>query len=115
MNTWKKYGIYVAIVFAALFFLGGGGAKLASVEQVHHSFAVLGLPRAIALVVRPLSALAAAGLACIMVGALYYHLNYTPISQGVPALVLLLLCGLIFINRRSDMLKFGSRQSAERA
>ncbi len=123
MNTWKKYGIYVAIVFAALFFVGGGGAKLAGIEQVHHSFAVLGLPLwfgyfigtcevlgAIALFVRPLSALAAAGLACIMVGALYYHINYTPISQGVPAIVLLILCGLIFINRRSDILKFGSRQ-----
>ena len=120
MDKLKKHGISVALVFVALFVGGGGGAKLAGVEYVHHSFAVLGLPvwfgyfigtcevlGAIALFIRSLSALAAAGIACIMAGALYYHINYTPITQGIPAMVLLILCGLIFLNRRREMRVFG--------
>jgi hypothetical protein len=43
-----------------------------------------------------LRALAALGIAIIMVGATYYHSVYTPIVQAVPAFVLLILSGYIF-------------------
>lgn len=109
----------MAIVLVALYVVAGGVAKLTGVTRVLNSFSVLGLPSwfgyfigsceilgAIALFIRPLSALAALGLAAIMGGALYYHANYTPIAQGLPALVLMFLCGYIFLSRRAEMLAF---------
>ena len=113
----QKYGIWVAIILAAIAFGGAGAAKLAGVPMVHESFANLGLPSwfgyfigvceiagAVGLLIRPLSALAALGLGIIMVGAVYYHFAYTPISEGIPAMVLLLFCIFIFMARRDAML-----------
>jgi len=97
--------------------LGGGGAKLAGVPEVHQSFSLMGLPAwfgyfigacevagAIGIWIRPLSALAAAGIAIIMLGANYFHVVHTPIAQTIPALVILLICIYIFRTRRGDML-----------
>ena len=47
---------------------------------------------------RKTSALAAAGLLVIMLGAVYYHAVHTPILEGIPALLLLGIC--IWIIRR---------------
>ena len=118
MSKSKKYGVIVATIITALYVAAGGAAKLAGVEHVHHSFAVLGLPAwfgyfigvcevlgAIALFIRPLAAVSAAGLGFIMLGALYYHVNYTPLTQAIPAFSLLLLCGYIFNVRRKKMIE----------
>jgi putative oxidoreductase len=118
----QKYGIWIAAVLVALVLLPAGGAKLAGVPQMHQSFALLGLPGwfgyfigacevagAIALFIRPLSALAAAGIAIIMLGAVYFHVTNPPLAAGVPALVVLLLSGYIFSRRRTDMLAFGGK------
>lgn len=115
----NKYGIWVATVVVALLLLGAGGAKLAGVPAVHQSFALLGLPRwfgyfigacevagAIGLFIRPLSALAAAGISIIMLGALYFHATNPPLAAGIPALLLLLLSIYVFTRRRADMLAF---------
>jgi len=120
MEAMKKYGIWVAIVIAALVVVPAGGAKLAGVEQMHASFAMLGLPSwfgyfigacevagGIALFIRPLSALAAAGLAIILLGALYFHATHPPVQAGIPALVVLVCTVYIFLRRRQDMLAFG--------
>jgi putative oxidoreductase len=119
MNKWNKYGLWAATSLVALYVGTGGGAKLAGVRHVHASFAEMGLPGwfgyfigacellgAAGLFIRPFSALAAAGIAAIMAGALYYHLTYTPIAQALPALVLILLGGYIFMRRRAEILKF---------
>ncbi|MFH0352074.1 MAG: DoxX family protein, partial [Chromatiales bacterium] len=100
------------------FFLAIGEKSGLGVPYVHSSFPKMGLPGwfgyfigvcevlgCIALLVRPLSALAAAGIGIIMVGATYYHATYTPVIQAAPAFVLAILCVYIFINRRSDILK----------
>jgi putative oxidoreductase len=115
----NKYGIWVAIVLVALLLLAAGGAKLAGVPQVHQSFALLGLPvwfgyfigacevsGAIGLFIRPLSALAAAGISIIMLGALYFHATHPPLAAGVPALLILLLSVFVFTRRRVDMFAF---------
>jgi len=117
MSKLKKYGIAVATIVTALYVVAGGAAKLAGVEHVHHSFAVLGLPAwfgyfigvceilgAVALFIRPLAAISAAGLGFIMLGALFYHVNYTPLVQAIPAFILFLLCGYIFNVRRKKVL-----------
>jgi uncharacterized membrane protein YphA (DoxX/SURF4 family) len=116
----KKYAIWIAIGIAALVLVGAGGAKLAGVPEVHKSFFILGLPSwfgyfigvceiagAIGLFIRPLSAAAAAGIIVIMLGALYFHGVYTPMAQGIPALVVLLLCGYIIAGRRKSLFLFG--------
>ena len=54
----------------------------------------------------PLSALAAAGIGIIMIGATYYHAMYTPVIQAAPAFVLTILCAYIFLKRRADILEF---------
>lgn len=54
-----------------------------------------------ALFVRPLRALAAAGIGIIMVGATYYHAVYTPVVQAAPAFILLLLCVYILLGSRT--------------
>jgi len=118
----KKYGVWLAIGIAALVLVGAGGAKLAGVPEVHRSFFILGLPPwfgyfigvceiagAIGLFIRPLSAAAAAGIIVIMLGALYFHGVYTPMAQGIPALVVMLLCGYIVAERRTSLFLFGKR------
>jgi putative oxidoreductase len=113
MSKQQKYGLFAAIGIVVLILLAAGSAKLAGVPVMHKSFAVLGLPiwfgyfiavcevaGAIGLFIRPVSALAAACISAIMLGALYYHTVHTPLAEGIPALVVLLLCAYIFSQRR---------------
>ncbi len=121
MDVIKQYAIWAVIALVALAFAAAGAAKLAGVEMMHQSFTTLGLPGwfgyfigacevagAVGLFIRPLSALAAAGHAIIMVGAIYFHVVHTPVAQALPALVLLVLCLYVFVRRRGSMLAFGS-------
>ncbi len=115
----KKYGLNLAKGLIALVLLGAGGAKIAGVPELHQSFHLLGLPEwfgyfigacevagAVGLFITPLSALAALGIAMIMSGAIYFHILHTPLAQGIPALVVLLLCFYVFLNTKVMMLKF---------
>jgi uncharacterized membrane protein YphA (DoxX/SURF4 family) len=117
----KKHGINAAKIVVALILLMAGGAKLAGVEEVHQSFSVLGLPGwfgyfigfceiagAIGLFINALSALAAAGISIIMLGAIYFHVMYTPIADSIPSVIILVLSIIIFINKIPMMLKFKS-------
>lgn len=112
----RKLALTIAMALVALIMLAGGGAKLTGVPQMHASFAALGLPAwfgyfigacevagAIGLFIPRLSALAAAGIALIMIGAAYFHVAHTPIAQAVPAVVVLLLCGFIIQQRRRSV------------
>ncbi|HEV8553547.1 MAG TPA: DoxX family protein [Casimicrobiaceae bacterium] len=116
--TRRNYPLWIAIALVILYVGAAGIAKLAGVPYVHSSFPKLGLPAwfgyfigacevlgAIALLIRPLRALAALGIAIIMVGATYYHAVYTPPFQAAPAFVLLILCVYIFWSGRSDLLR----------
>ena len=119
MKPAKDYSTWIAISLVTAYVGAAGIAKLAGVPYVHSSFPKLGLPPwfgyfigvcevlgPIALFIRPLSALAAAGLGIIMIGATYYHATYTPVVQAAPAIVLVLLCAYIFAMRRADILQF---------
>ena len=112
MESLRKYGLLSAMIIVAVILVPAGGAKLAGVPQMHASFSVLGLPvwfgyfigaceiaGAIGLFIRRLSALAAIGISIIMLGALYFHAIYTPIAQGIPSMLVLLLCAYIFSKR----------------
>lgn len=110
--------LWIVTGLAALAFAAAGIGKLTGNAMMHESFANLGLPGwfgyfiglcelagAIGLLIRPLAALASAGLIIILCGAIYYHATYPPLSAGVPALVLLILCIYIYRARRGEMLK----------
>ncbi len=103
-----KYVTWAAMAIVSLIVIGGGLSKLMGVEMALASFATLGLPAWFATFIglaeiaggigiwhRRTSALAAAGLGVIMLGAVYYHVTYTPIAEGIPALIVLLICGWI--------------------
>jgi putative oxidoreductase len=100
----SKLKTYLPAALLALPLLLAGGAKLAGVPQLHASFGILGLPSwfgyfigaaevagALGLFILPLQRLAAAGIAPIMAGALFFHLKHTPWAEGLPALLLLAL------------------------
>lgn len=115
MQRFRQYALWLAIGLIALVCLPAGLAKLASVPELHHSFEVLGLPKwfgyfigasealgAIALFIKPLRALAAAGIAIIMVGATAYHIAYPPMSEGIAAVMILLLSVIVAWRYRRD-------------
>ena len=110
----QKYGVLAASIVLALIVGAAGVAKLMGVPMVHQSFGILGLPAwfgyfigaaevagAIGLFIPSLSRLAAAGLAIIGVGAVYFHIMHTPLSQGVPAMVMLALALFVAVKRRA--------------
>jgi putative oxidoreductase len=118
-----NHRLWIAIALIGLYVGGSGAAKLAGVPYFHSSFPKLGLPSwfgyfigacevlgSVALLIRPLRALAAAGIGIIMVGATYYHATYTPLVQAVPAFVLTILCVYVFFTARANMLKFNAAQ-----
>lgn len=117
MTKLKKYGLWAVMILTGLAFLAAGTAKLMGVPMVHHSFEVLGLPAAtgyfigaceiagaIGLFIKRLSSLAAIGLAIIMVGAMYFHLNYDP--QGFPAAATLFIFSIIifFVHKKDSII-----------
>ena len=114
MNFLQKYGVLIVSAVLALIVGAAGIAKLMGVPMVHQSFAILGLPAwfgyfigaaevagAVGLFIRPLSSLAAAGLAIIGAGAVYFHVTHTPLSDGVPAFVVLILALFVAVKRRT--------------
>ena len=114
MDTVKRYAIHLVWVLPVIAFLLAGGGKLSGNEGMHASFATMGLPwwfgyfigaaeiaGAIGLCITALRKPAAAGLAIIMVGAIYFHIAYA-VPSFVPALILLvLLIATMAINWRA--------------
>lgn len=117
MSNVKTIGLWAAIVLTSLVYAAAGIGKLMGVPMLHESFAILGLPGwfgyfigaaelagAVGLYWRRTATLAGAGLAIIMMGAIYFHLVYTPISAGIPAIVLLILATTVAWLRRSELI-----------
>ena len=96
--------IWIASVLLLLGFGGAGLAKVLGAEQMVQLLASYGLPTwfvtligvgeivgAIGLLVRPVSSLAALGLAAIAFGAIINHAVNPPITMAIPAIILLIL------------------------
>lgn len=107
-----KYAIWLGMTIVSFVMLAGGVSKLLGVEAALESFAALGLPGwfvffiaiaeiagAIGIWIKRTSMWAAIGLSVIMVGAIYYHVAFPPISAALPATVVLAICSLIGYRR----------------
>ena len=107
-----------AIALVSVAFALAGTAKLAGVEQMHLSFATLGLPDwfgnfigaaelagAMGLWVGKLNRYAALGLLMIMPGAIYFHVMHDVIANAMPAVVLsgLLIAILVLSNKEARL------------
>lgn len=119
MNKVVTVGFWISLGLTSLAFILAGLAKLAGVEQMHMSFAVMGLPAwfgyfigacelsgGIALNVRKLSSYAACGLLIIMGGAIFFHTLYDSVANGIPAVVLSLLLINILVRRQKEKAVF---------
>ncbi len=115
MNLIRKYGISVAVFLTSLGFGAAGIMKLAGATEPLEAFARFGLPvefayfvgacevaGAVGLYIRPLTPLAAACLALLMLGAVTLHLAYDPLLMALPAAGLLFNSVLIFYARRNE-------------
>lgn len=100
----------LAIAYAAVLMIVGGGAKLIGYPMAHISFAAMSLPvwfgyfigfcelaGGFALFAARTRRLSAIGLAIIMGGALYFHGAYTPLVMGLPALLVFVACVFLVI------------------
>ena len=112
-----RYVDYVAMAAVSFVMLAGAALKLSGNEVALQSFSDLGLPSwfgtfigvcellgAIGIWLRPTSRLAAAGIAVIMVGALYYHFMFPPLSAGLPAAGVLLCCSYVMVRKGTGVL-----------
>lgn len=117
MSKIKKYAMYGSLGLVTFAFAAAGIAKLAGVEQMHMSFAAMGLPvwfgyfigasefaGAIGVWFKKYSLYAASGLVAIMGGAIYFHLVYDGAANAVPAIVLAILLVNIIVNRRKEQI-----------
>ena len=110
-----KIALWLLMGLTAFAFCAAGFLKLFGDEMYSNAFSVMGLPDvfgdvigcceiagAIGLFIRRLSAIAATGLASLMVGAVGYHLHYESLAEAVPAVILLSFSVIIVFARRCD-------------
>jgi putative oxidoreductase len=105
--------VWIAIALGVVAYAAVGTLKVLGTEQMKQAFTYFNLPLwfmtfigvcevagAIGLLIRRLSALAALGLAIIMVGAIYMHLTYDAPPQAAAPAVLLVLMLFVAWQRR---------------
>lgn len=122
MSKIKTIASWVPLVLLALPMMAAGTAKLMGVEQVHQSFAMMGLPAGfgyfigaaevaggIAILIPRLAALSAIGLAIIMAGAAYFHIAYEQ-PPALPAFIFIGLCIYAFWLRKSQLFFLASKE-----
>ena len=124
MANKKSIGTWLLILLVALPVGAAGIGKLMGVEMMHQSFQLMGMPEwfgyfigacelagALGLFIPLLSSAAASGLLAIMLGAVGFHMAFTPLSLGVPALVLAALAVVIVFARRNESFWFPGAQA----
>ncbi len=114
--------IWIVTVLLLLGFGGAGLAKVMGAEPMVQPLASYGLPMwfitllgvgevvgAIGLLVRPVSSLAALGLAAIAFGAIVNHAVNPPITMAIPAIILLVLSLAVAWMRGGDFVAAATR------
>ncbi len=114
--------IWIVTVLLLLGFGGAGLAKVMGAEPMVQALASYGLPTwfitllgvgevvgAIGLLVRPVSSLAALGLAAIAFGAIVNHAVNPPFMMAIPAIILLVLSLAVVWMRGGDFVAAATR------
>jgi putative oxidoreductase len=112
---WKQIALWGLKGLLAAVFLAAGGAKLYGVPMLVEEFEHMGFGQwfryftgslevagGLAILIPPLSGLAAVLLGCVMIGATAMHL-FVIGGSPIPAIVLLVLCAVIAIAERARL------------
>ncbi|NQZ81921.1 MAG: DoxX family protein [Colwellia sp.] len=105
---------WIVTTLLAIAFIGAGLAKVSGQEMMVQSFNLFGLPDwfrivigslevlgGVSLLVPALTGVAAFGLSIIMVGAIACHVMFTPIADGIAAMVFFALLSYIYLTRKN--------------
>ena len=114
MSNTKNRIIWILTILVAMMFIGAGFAKVLASEEMVQAFALFGLPSwfrvaigsieivgGILLLVPSMTGSAAFGLITIMIGAISCHIMFTPLSEGIPALLTLGILIFISLTRKN--------------
>ncbi len=117
MSKGQKIGLWIITILSTLPMLGGGVTKLMAMPDHVAHFTGWGYPLwfmyaigaaellgGLALLYPRLATVSSALLVPIMGGAVFTHLKAAEYPQSVPALVLLVLIGIVGYARRSESL-----------
>ncbi len=112
-NTKNRITWGITIVLA-LMFIGAGFSKVTASEEMVQAFSLFGLPDwfriavgcieiigGILLILPFMTGCAAFGLSIIMIGAVSCHVMFTPLSQGIPAMTMIMLLSYVFLTRKN--------------
>lgn len=117
-TKYKKMIPTILAVLLAIPMVLAGLAKLAGTPELHQSFEMMGMPvwfgyfiglcelvGGIGLLVSRFSALAAAALIPIMLGAAFFHIAYE-VPSALPAIIFILIAGSVTYLKRQDAIWF---------
>ncbi len=113
MSKTQNIITWIMTVILASMFIGAGASKVGNTQEMVQVFSSFGLPvwfmyligcieiiGGLMLLVPALTGFSAFGLTIIMVGALSCHLMFTPISQGIPAIIALGMLAYVVVTRK---------------
>lgn len=114
MSKTRNYITWGLTVVLALAFLGAGFAKVSGQEAMAQAFIAFGLPDwfritigsleilgGILLVVPAFTGTSSFGLSILMIGAFACHVMFTPIAEGIPAILFFAILTYIYLTRKN--------------
>jgi putative oxidoreductase len=114
MSKSQNYVTWGLTIILALAFLGAGFAKVTGQDSMVQAFTDFGLPGwfritigtleifgAVLLVVPASTGTSSFGLSILMVGGIACHVMYTPLADGIPALVFFIILTYIYMARKN--------------
>ena len=119
MSKTRNIITWITTALLALVFIFAGFAKVSGQEMMIQSFNLFGLPDWFRIIIGTLEILggvlllmpvttgsAAFGLSIIMIGAISCHVMFTPIADGIAAMVFFGLLTYIYLTRKSVVPRF---------
>jgi len=114
MSKQRNIATWFITLLLAFAFIGAGFAKVSGQEMMVQSFNLFGLPDWFRVVIGGLEVLggifllapiltgtAAFGLSIIMIGAMACHVMFTPLTDGIAAMVFFLLLTYLYLTRQN--------------
>ena len=106
--------VFIISILSSFAFGVAGITKIIGLEMMHDSFVKMNLPNwfgyfigfselagSIGILVKKFRKLASLGLSMIMLGAIFYHINYE-LDGLIPALILFTFCLILIFSKASE-------------